>query len=338
MSLTTTISIQFSIYAGFSIFGFGIIGNLINICLLFSTRSNSCSFILLIASIFNILALAFGLLPRVLSTGFSIDISSTNLIWCKSRLFFSYIGAIGALTCLCFASIDRYLVTCRSVIWRNRSKLVSAKIAIFITVSVLISMNIPFLIYYTIVQSNTSSGSIITRCSVVDANFALYTNYIVRPVFLGLLPGGVLIIIGLLTYRNITSLTNAHVRGTFQRTLVSMIFLQIIVVVIPIVPFAVFNIYQTLSSSITKSSYQLDQETLASNIGGILLYVSYASNFYVYLISASSYRQDFIQFVLFCYNQNHRNRRISPITRQQLELNTTSKIRHLRHSIQQHID
>ncbi|CAF1420248.1 unnamed protein product [Adineta ricciae] len=312
-------STQFSIYAGLPIFCLGIIGNLINLGVLFSARSVPCSFFLLISSFFNIIALSTGLLPRVLSTGFNIDASSTNTIWCKSRLFFSYIGTLASITCICFASIDRCLMSCRDVTWRNRSTLRASKIAIMIAVLVVIGMNIPYLVYFTIVETKTATGNITKRCSLTNSNFVLYENYVLRPIFLSILPGITLMSTGFFTYRNITSITGVRLRGTFQRNLTSMILLQIFVVVIPIVPFATMNIYLTITSSVVKTSIQVAQETLASDIGNIILYVSYASNFYVYLISASSYRKNFVKLVLLHQVPKQWNSPLGIMTREQGE-------------------
>ncbi|CAF2666100.1 unnamed protein product [Rotaria sp. Silwood2] len=297
----TITSTQFSIFAGLPIFIFGIIGNLINIGVLFSSLSNSCSFLLFVASFFNIIALSAGLLPRVLAIGFGIDPSLTNLICCKSRLFISYIGTITSLAFICLASIDRFFLSCRSVAWRNRSKLSTAKIATLITIPIIIAINLPYLLFYTIITVKSATGNTTTRCSSTNPGLVFYGNYFVRPVLLSILPGTILGISGWLTYRNITSITRIQIRSTFQRSFTSMILLQIFTVVIPIIPFATMNIYQVITSSMTKSSYRIAQETLVLDISNIILYISYASNFYVYLISASSYRRDFMRLVLFCY-------------------------------------
>ncbi|CAF1138625.1 unnamed protein product [Adineta ricciae] len=306
----------FSIYAGLPIFCLGTIGNLINLGVLFSARSIPCSFFLLISSFFNIITLSTGLLPRVLSIGFNIDASSTNIVWCKSRLFFSYIGSLTSITCICLASIDRYLMSCRAATRRNRSTLRASKIAVMVAVLMIIGMNIPYLVYFTIVETKTAAGSITKQCSLANSNIVQYGNYVLRPVFLSILPGTILISTGFFTYRNLTSITGVRLRGTFQRNLTSMILLQIFVVVIPIIPFATMNIYLAITSSMVKTSIQVAQETLASDIGNIILYVSYASNFYVYLISASSYRKNFVQLIMLHQVPKQWNNHIGIMTRE----------------------
>ena len=65
-----------------------------------------------------------------------------------------------------------------------------------------------------------------------------------------------------------------------------------------------------------KTSIQVAQETLASDIGNIILYVSYASNFYVYLISASSYRKNFVQLIMLHQVPKQWNNHIGIMTRE----------------------
>jgi hypothetical protein len=138
---------------------------------------------------------------------------------------------------------------------------------------------------------------------------------------------------GWLTYRNITSMTGLQLRGSLQRSLTSMVLLQIVTFLIPIIPFASINIYQVGTSSIIKSPYHLAQEAFAFNITNITLYISCASNFYVYLISAASYRRDFLKLVLFCYDRNHWNNHVGTITREQLQMDATSMTKQLPRSV-----
>ncbi|CAF1504934.1 unnamed protein product [Adineta steineri] len=314
----------FGIYAGLGLVIFGIAGNIINIYLLYPTRSIPSSYLLFIASFFNIISLAEALLPRVLTQSFSIDGSSTNMFWCRSRSLISYTVTLLSLTCVCLASIDRFFVTCRSATWRNRSKLITAKIAVLIATLVITSINIPIVIYTTITETTSSTGVITRKCSVVNPTFVIYQNWVLRPILPGILPGIILGITGWLTYRNVASATGQQLRDTFQRGLTTMILIQIIVIVIPLTPFSTMIIYQSLTASVPKSAYRVAQETLVSNITNILLHISYASNFYVYFISAPSYRQKFLQLFKCCYRKNHQNNRIGTITRGQLGTNRLS--------------
>ncbi|CAF4224265.1 unnamed protein product [Adineta steineri] len=251
------------------------------------------------------------------------------MLWCKSRLFIAYSVTITSLTCLCFASIDRFFLSCRSVGWRNRSKLSTAKIAVIIATTVIFASNIPLLVFETIIDVKSATGNLTQTCVIINADLTTYINYILRPVLLGILPGTILSITGWLTYRHINSIAGIQIRGTFQRSLTSMILLQIVAVFIPIIPFSTVAIYQLITSSVVKSSYRLAQEALALNVTNIILYVSYASNFYIYLMSSSSYRRDFLKLILFCYHRDYTNNRVGTMTREQHEMNTASITRQL---------
>ncbi|CAF0989810.1 unnamed protein product [Adineta ricciae] len=288
---------QFCIYFGFIILKLGLIGNLSNLFVLFSTRTNPCSFLLWFASISNIITLLTGLLPRILSIGFSVDASSTSLTWCKSRWFLSYTSAFTSLTCICFASIDRYLVSCQYMQWHNRNKLKTAKLAILIATSVIMLTHIPFIVFYHIIQVNNSNDNVIYQCSGTNAAWTSYVNYFTRPMLGSIMPGTVLAVTGWRTYLNIKSRMLVHLGGTFQRGLTSMILLQSILIIIPVVPFSIIVIYQIATTSTNKTAYRLAQETMVFNIANILLYISYASNFYVYFFSAKSYRKELLRFV-----------------------------------------
>jgi hypothetical protein len=121
---------------------------------------------------------------------------------------------------------------------------------------------------------------------------------------------------GWLTYRNINSLSAVHQRGSFQRSLTAMTILQIIAVVIPTTPYVVVNVYQAVTSSITKSSHQLALENLISSITNTMVFTNCATNFYVYLIASSPYRREFLRLVLFCCYQNYRYSHVRLIKRE----------------------
>jgi hypothetical protein len=211
----------------------------------------------------------------------------------------------------------------------------TVKIATAIAILVIIASNVPFLLFFTIIEVKTGVNNTIIVCVLNNPDLVVYVNYIIRPVLLGILPTAILSIFGWLTYRNITSITSIQQRGTFQRSLTSMILLQIITVIIPIIPFATVNVYQVATSSIVKTSYRVAQETLAFNMTNIILYITCASNFCTYLISASSYRRDFLRLVLFCYSENHWNNRVGTMTRAQFEMNTASIVKQLPRSVNQ---
>ncbi|CAF4986075.1 unnamed protein product, partial [Rotaria sp. Silwood1] len=135
-----------------------------------------------------------------------------------------------------------------------------------------INGHLPLLLFYTIIEVRTGTGKITHTCSIINSGLLIYVSYIYRPVILSILPGTILAIFGWLTYCNVTKLHSTQRRCSFQRGLTSMVLLQTIVVMIPIIPFAIINIYQVVTSSIVKSDYRLSQEQLVYTIANIILY------------------------------------------------------------------
>lgn len=117
---------------------------------------------------------------------------------------------IRSLTCICFASIDWFVMSCRNVSWRQRSQLNTAKITIGIVILIIITINIPYLISFTIIEVTTVPSRITTRCWLINPALVSYGNYFLCPV----LPEIVLIITGLLTYRNITAIATFNIYQT----------------------------------------------------------------------------------------------------------------------------
>ena len=123
MSSTNILIRQMTMYAGFSIFICGTIGNLLNLILLWETRQNSCGLIFLYSSMIKCIVLFYGLFTRILSVGFDLDWSSHNLIWCKIRIAFTQTSFLISLTCFSLSSLDRFLSSCRAEKYRKLSHL-----------------------------------------------------------------------------------------------------------------------------------------------------------------------------------------------------------------------
>ncbi|CAF1586051.1 unnamed protein product, partial [Didymodactylos carnosus] len=61
----------------------------------------------------------------ILTYGFDIDFTVSSLIWCKLRLYLRQTFALISLTCICLATIDRYLITCQEFHVRRISQTLS---------------------------------------------------------------------------------------------------------------------------------------------------------------------------------------------------------------------
>ena len=137
-------------YVGTTIFITGTVGNLMNIIVftyLRSYRSLVTSTFLAAASFFAQLFLTLGFGFRTLSKWIGYDIASRNESICKLTLLLRSASIQIYLTCLCFASIDRYLMTSRSVRRRELITLRRARLVVFTCVVVWICARIPYAVY-----------------------------------------------------------------------------------------------------------------------------------------------------------------------------------------------
>ena len=76
------------------------------------------------------------------------------------------------------------------------------------------------------------------------------------------IPTITLIIFGFLAYRNIRHLTNTRQLNGSDRQLVLMVCLQLILVIVSTAPFGAYNTYILATSSMIKTTEQLDQDFL----------------------------------------------------------------------------
>ncbi len=81
---------------------------LLNIRILYSNRTNPCTFLLIYASTIDCFVLNIGLLSRILVVGFNIDPTLDQLIWCKIRTYGLPISTLISLYSICLMSIDRF--------------------------------------------------------------------------------------------------------------------------------------------------------------------------------------------------------------------------------------
>ncbi|CAF3526466.1 unnamed protein product [Rotaria sp. Silwood1] len=314
-SLISSITICF----GLPVFICGTLGNLLNIRLFWRTRHNPCAFILMFLSLINCIVLFYGLFARILSVGFQLDWSTSNRIWCKTRAALTPASFLISLTSICLASIDRFLVSCRQEKYRKLSQLSSA-----IWATILISIFwfvhfVPYLVYTEILQ-NPITGVISCALNQNEA-FANYLIYFAFPVYYGLLPSTILIITGIMTYRNTTKLQLGRQRQLIQRQLTSMMLILIPIILFSTLPYVVVTEYIILTATITKSADRRAAELLITNIVTNICYITFSCPFFAFLISSRSFRKEAKMLFLCRKTPSWRTNQIEPYS--------TSNIRHI---------
>lgn len=305
MLILASIAYYVTIYIGITIYVFGSFGSLLNICILYSNRTNPCTFLLIYSSIVDYIVLNIGLLPRILAVGFDIDPTLYNLLWCKIRTYGLRISTLISLYTICLMSIDRFLITCRTVRWRQLSNLSFIRRAtLFVTLIITIE-GLPFCILTQIIRINNNSS-----CTpMYNLIFAKYANFFCIPILFGLLPLCILMAMGILIYSKL----HRRVRlQKAQRTLTLIILFRIVFVLISCGPYTSYFVYSAIVSIIVpmRSVERITVENFILSIISVFLYITYSSSFFVLYFTSPAYRKQLID--LFIHPRPGRRNLVHP--------------------------
>jgi hypothetical protein len=270
---------QIVIYFGIPCFLSGILGGLFNILVFFSLhtfRQNSCAFYLTMMSSFNMIQMLTGLLPRIMITGFNIDWTQTSIVYCKLKCFSLQFTAYMSSTCLCLATIDQYLITCNRSRWQRwcHIKLAYRLVGIFIIFWSL--EQIPVLIYYN--HSRSSMIMMNVTCKITNDFFEKFNLYFNRAFIWYILPILITFLFGILAYCNIQQLvyrTIPLLRRELDKQLTMMVFIQVILNFIVIIPSLIIGILIRRANPNNDSIIALEMEA-ANAINSCIFYLYFA--------------------------------------------------------------
>ncbi|CAM4965700.1 unnamed protein product [Rotaria socialis] len=135
IALLNNISTQPNCYFAIAIVLFGIVGNILNILVLSQRplRSNPCAWLFLVSSIVNFVGIIADLSTRFLST-WGADLTNTNQVLCKLRIFILFDSITVALWLIMLATVDRWFSSSTDVNRRQRSTLKTAQRGMIIIV------------------------------------------------------------------------------------------------------------------------------------------------------------------------------------------------------------
>ncbi|CAF1948077.1 unnamed protein product [Rotaria magnacalcarata] len=328
-SPTTTVDIldsvirYLNISVGLFLFVFGITGNLLNIVIFSSLktfRRNPCAFCLLILSCCEIGTLIGNTLVDVFASTLSDTFDVNAILPCKIRTAFGQIFATISLSMMCFAAIDQSIST--SMPERHHGinlKIMRRLIAIITVISCVHA--IPFFIFYDI---QPLSGTNDTICRIKDASevFSKYLIYINIPLVNGVIPVTIMILFGVLSYRNVHRMYKRRVhivRLRLEKQLTAMVLAKIFSFAITVIPFLIVYIIRYSISLYINDPICQNQILLAQRVFILLIYANYADSFYIFLACSARFRRQ-LKFVIFdVYLKHYRAKsninRVQPIER-----------------------
>ncbi|CAF1459203.1 unnamed protein product [Adineta steineri] len=284
---------------GMSLYGFGLVGGLLNTYVFSqsSLRSNPCCLFLLALNIVDILHIHNSLLIRVLQVGFRWDPIAIFPFICQLRYYIGYVLITLYMIFLTFASCERYASTCnRQSQWRrfSKPKNVSYTILGCIIICCLVCLFIPFCYSVTHGSACTVQNSI---CTTLTAVYTLIVIGFVPPIFVTIFAWLTVRNLRIIRYRSrsapISYKTYLRIKDANEQ-FTSMLFMQIVIMLISSIPYASLMIYQLSTRHINKSPVRIAWEQLISQSIHLLIYLNYVSSAYIYLGTSPMYRQHLI--------------------------------------------
>ena len=307
IGLLNNISTQLNRYFAILIFLFGVIGNLLNIFVLFQRplRSNPCAWLFLVSSIAYLISILAGLLPRFLST-WDADLASTNQVLCKMRIFTFFTSITVAFWLIMLATVDRWISSSTNVNRRQKSTLKNAQrgVIVIIILSSLIEIQQIFCNEANLTNTPLKCYSKTVTCSIAsDISFALIT--ILFPLLL-------MLIFGLMIISNvrqtqarlqpINTTNNSHANNNTttisnagqnqqrkrDRQLLIMLFVQVLVMLVLTGPIALSKLYITITRNRPKSALQNTIENFIFGLFLLLANIAAGMPFYIYTLSGGT--------------------------------------------------
>ncbi len=307
---------------------FGTIGNILN--LLIFTRpkraGSSCILYLIAASIDNILVIYTSLLFRLLSSGYSYNITISDFV-CKLRMYLSYVFLAVSPYFFILACFDRY---CSSSISVRRRSWCNKKIAKRLIIAAIILACVLYLHMAIFYRMNISGTSI--SCSTASSVYTVFYRIFYLVIYC-LLPSACMGVLCILTLINIreqarrirpTLVSGNNNLRRIDRQMMRMLFSQVLTQLLCILPHAIISIL-ALFINTNSTIYNF-----FSQIFILPLYVSYTTSFYVFTLSSRIYRKELIRIIWFWKRGQPENeqtiRTIATGTTTRKQRNTTTNL------------
>ena len=317
----TTISAQINCYFSLTLFVFGTVGNVLNILVLSqrSLRSNSCAWLFLLSSIFNLISILSGLTTRIIAD-WTYDITDTVGWICKVRVFVLVTARTIAVWLIMLATLDRWLLSCLDALYRQMSSLRHAQQESILIIFMSLIFYAPIFYCHDANLNNAPMKcySRTIKCRIfVDQIYTCLTT---------LFPLMLMFFFGFLTMRNVRrakrrlyspllsrsrSSTYSHEQRArlkpIDRHLLIMLLVQISFLALFTLPQALHQIYSTITRDVPKSLLQTTIENSLYKFAMLLTYLASGIPFYVYTLSGGYvFREAFFALIrrmkenLFC--------------------------------------
>ncbi len=234
-------AIQYTMYSGYILFAFGIIGNAINI-LVFTQlklfRDNRSAFYLTVESISSFL---YQFIPFTITLFTSIngdDGTGRFLVWCKLRYIFGQIGTLTTYYMICGAAADQFFSTNHRYNLRQICTMQVARCFTFTLLCISIIHSIIFGVFSGIQPS--------VGCVILNQIYLQYATFFVYPLLNGLLPIVIASFFSLLAFQNVRRIVRRQlpiVRRRLDRQITALVLIRVIFFVCFVFPYSSYRVY-----------------------------------------------------------------------------------------------
>ncbi|CAF0926734.1 unnamed protein product [Adineta steineri] len=272
-----------SLILGFVLLIVGVLGDILNIIVFIKVRNykhNACSLYMFVRTFIDLYILLAGLTTRMLATGFQMDFTLINRIWCKTRLGLSNINSESTYTLICLQAIDAFMCSSPSAGVRQKSNIRIARYLVIGTLCFWCIHEIPYFIFQDLV---IVGGTPI--CITTNTIYAQYRSYFTALCINTIIPIIVVSIFGFLTVRHMKTIAVTRTLSSLTRQTISMALFQIFAVLVFNVPYAASLIYQVITANVVTDTYRRAVEQLIASFAATYSYGPYASSFYCYCLS-----------------------------------------------------
>ncbi|CAF1395479.1 unnamed protein product [Adineta steineri] len=282
-------------YAVLVFIAFGTVGNLLNIFVFIRIkvlRQMPNSVFLLtsfIASLVQIWTTRFSAAFHNLT---GVDLLKQSSFYCEIRWLFGRTGATITMASICLSSINRFLMTSQNVRYRQVVTIRCARVTVIVMILIFLIPLIPDVVYYS-GPACTPTGS--------PYWYRQYTMYF-NQIFSNIVPGPVLALFGILTWRNLRS-ARVIQRNRLEEQVNRMILAELVMICITSIPNIITAIYPIVTTSMVKSQLRVAQDGLWLNMLAIPSITTYCASFYVFYAASSAYRKN-VRTALNCKKHN----------------------------------
>ena len=297
MSATTfnSVTLQLSLYAPSIILFVGNIGCILNFVTFTAKkmRQNPCGWYFLMSAVTDSFILNFGLITKLLSDYFEIAPHNKSSIYCKIRIYVSWVTPCISTSYLVLAALDRCLSTSVNTSFRSFSKI---RIARRITI-------VPILIYGFTSSHQLFYFDLRPTCAAQSGGYSIFIS-VYSVVWTSLVPQSLLAVFGLMTYKHIRSSRKRLLRETIgerNRTdahLIKMTFIQVIVSSILLNVRTTYYSYYVITSDSRKSVRQLAFEAMLLQVSSFVFFSNFAKSFYFNTLTSQLFRRILVKRLL----------------------------------------